>query len=33
VGYPDEQKPGHKKETLLFDRVHRNAYGNKWGDN
>jgi nitroreductase len=29
VGYPDEQKPGHKKEALLFDRVHRNAYGNK----
>ncbi|MBN2246338.1 MAG: nitroreductase family protein [Candidatus Aminicenantes bacterium] len=33
VGYPDEQKPGHKKETLLFDHVHRNAYGNKWGRN
>jgi nitroreductase len=29
VGYPDEQKPGHKKEGLLFNRVHRNAYGNK----
>jgi nitroreductase len=29
VGYPDEQKPGHKKEDLPFDRVHRNAYGNK----
>ena len=30
LGYPDEQKPGHKKEDLPFDRVHRNAYGNKW---
>ena len=29
VGYPDEEKPGHKKEDLPFDRVHRNAYGNK----
>jgi nitroreductase len=29
VGYPDEEKPGHKKEALLYDRVHRNAYGNK----
>ena len=29
VGYPDEQKPGHKKEDLLYDCVHRNTYGNK----
>lgn len=29
VGYPDEQKPGHKKEELPLDRIHRNAYGNK----
>ena len=30
VGYPDEQKPGHNKEGLLYDRVHWNAYGRKW---
>ena len=30
VGYSDEKKPGHKKEDLPFDRIHRNAYGNKW---
>lgn len=27
VGYPDEQKPGHKKEDLPSDRIHRNVYG------
>lgn len=32
VGYPDEQKPGHKKEALPYDRIHWNTYGNKWGD-
>ena len=29
VGYPDEQKPGHKREQLLFNRIHRNHYGHK----
>lgn len=28
VGYPEEEKPGHKRENLLFDRIHRNSYGN-----
>jgi nitroreductase len=27
VGYPIEQKPGHKKEGLPYDRIHRNVYG------
>lgn len=27
VGYPAEEKPGHRKEDLLFDQVHRNYYG------
>ena len=29
VGYSDEQKPGHKKEDLPSDRIHRNVYGKK----
>lgn len=28
VGYPDEEKPRHKRESLLFDRTHRNYYRN-----
>jgi len=27
VGYPDEQRPGHPKESLQFGRVHLNGYG------
>lgn len=29
IGYPAEEKPGHEKEKLLYDRVHRNRYGGK----
>ena len=29
IGYPDEEKPGHKKETLQYDKVFLNAYGAK----
>jgi nitroreductase len=27
VGYPAEQLPPHKKEKLLFEKVHRDVYG------
>ncbi len=27
VGYPDEQKPPHKKETLLYEKVYFDLYG------
>jgi nitroreductase len=27
IGYPDEQLPPHKKEELLFEKVHRDTYG------
>lgn len=27
VGYPDEQKPPHKKETLKYEKVYLNSYG------
>ena len=27
VGYPDEKLPLHKKEELLFEKVHRDIYG------
>jgi nitroreductase len=27
LGYPAEPKTGHARETLLFDRVHRNRFG------
>lgn len=26
IGYPDEEKEGHAKESLPFDKVHRNRY-------
>lgn len=26
VGYPDEQKPPHKKETLQYEKVYLNSY-------
>ncbi len=27
IGYSDEKLPPHKKEELLFEKVHRNIYG------
>ncbi len=30
IGHPDEEKPGHKNETLQYKKVHRNAYGIEW---
>ena len=27
IGYPDEQKASHPKETLLYGKVHQNLYG------
>jgi len=27
VGYPDEKLPPHKKEELLFEKVHKDTYG------
>jgi hypothetical protein len=27
VGYPDEKLPPHKKEELLYEKVHRDTYG------
>ena len=29
VGYPGEEKPPHRKEKLLYEQVHFNAYGQK----
>jgi nitroreductase len=29
VGYPDEEKSGHNKEKLPFDKIHRGVYGDK----
>jgi nitroreductase len=28
IGYPDEEKPPHKKESLPWDKVHVNTFGN-----
>ena len=30
VGYPDEEKPPHKKEGLLFDKLHLNSWGKRY---
>ena len=27
TGYPAEEKPPHKKESLKYDRIHKNMYG------
>ena len=27
IGYPADPKPGHARERLLFDRIHRNHFG------
>jgi nitroreductase len=27
IGYPDEQKASHPKDTLLYSKVHQNLYG------
>jgi nitroreductase len=32
VGYPDEQMPGHPKESLEFGKVHLNAYGRPYAE-
>lgn len=29
IGYPAEEKPGHEKEKLPYDKIHRNHYGQK----
>ena len=29
IGYPAEEKPGHDKDTLLFDRVSYNRFGQR----
>ena len=29
IGYPDEIKPGHKKESLQFNKVYGNFYGKR----
>lgn len=29
IGYPKEEKGGHAKESLLYERVHRERYGEK----
>lgn len=29
IGYPAEEKPGHHKDTLLYDRVSYNRFGQK----
>jgi nitroreductase len=31
IGYPDEQKPPHKKEELQFEKIYINAYGRVYG--
>ena len=28
IGYPAQPKAGHARDTLLFDRVHQNGFGN-----
>lgn len=30
VGYPGESKKPHSEDGLLYDRIYRNAYGNKY---
>jgi len=30
VGYPQEKKTGHSFDSLMFEKVHRNAYGKNW---
>lgn len=29
IGYPKEEKPGHAKESLLYERVHYERFGRK----
>lgn len=31
IGYPQESKPGHPRESLLFERVHFEKFGGKAG--
>jgi nitroreductase len=30
VGYPDEEKPEHKKEGLPFEKLHLNSFGERY---
>jgi nitroreductase len=30
IGYPDEKKPPHKKETLQYEKVHYDSYGRSY---
>jgi nitroreductase len=30
IGYPDEEKPPHKAEELLYEKVHHGIYGNPY---
>jgi len=30
IGYPDEQKPGHSKDQLQYQKVHLNSHGNRY---
>ena len=30
IGYPDEKKPPHKKETLQYEKVHHDSYGRSY---
>ncbi len=32
IGYPKESKPGHARESLLFERVHYGRFGRRRGD-
>ena len=29
IGYPDEQKPGHPKEKLPYEKIHKETFGNR----
>jgi nitroreductase len=32
VGYPDEEKPPHKKDELRYDKVYLDRYGKPYGN-
>lgn len=32
IGYPDETKPGHARDSLDWDHIHRNQFGSAWQD-
>ncbi|NJE77509.1 NAD(P)H nitroreductase, partial [Thermococcus sp. ES12] len=29
IGYPAEEKPEHRKEEIMWERVHLNKFGNR----